>query len=185
MNGAGILSTQSDGVLATTGDQNTSVEYTDFLDSIPDLNLGDASFSLSGLTAVGPTTGNSPLFTQNYSGGQFSLYDPGNVLLLSGNLISSALSGVTGPSGSGVLFTTTFGNVTNGTLAGMLLPGTITVSMSLTNVNDPNGFSVNANTLAAFLSDASVTIGANPIPEPTTLTLLALMSAAGFLRRRR
>jgi hypothetical protein len=187
MNGAGILSTFNDGIAATTGDQNTSVEYTGFLNFIPDLNLDNASYTMSGLAPNGAANVNGTLVTQNYVGGQFSLFDPANVLLLSGNLTNSALAGVIGPPGTGALFTTTFGNVTGGTLAGLIVPGSISVSMNMTNVNGGNGFSVIANVLQPFLADASVNISGNPVPEPATLVLVALGSAAaaGFVRRRR
>src|SRR6476620_2367462 len=50
----GILGTVSDGVGATTGDQNTAIEFTSFLDFIPDINTNTGSFTLSNLQEVGP-----------------------------------------------------------------------------------------------------------------------------------
>src|SRR5262245_5674022 len=76
LNGVGILSTTSDGIAGTTGDQNTAIEYTSFLDFIPDINTADGSFTLSGLQEVGPAGvlfGN--VVGQNFNGGNFSLYD--------------------------------------------------------------------------------------------------------------
>jgi len=112
LNGGGVLSTTDDGVAATTGDQNTAVEFTDFLNPIPDINVNAASFSLNNLVAVGPANVFGSLVIQNFAGGQFSLYDPANVLLLQGPLTNSALTGVIGPPGTGALFTTTLGSVT-------------------------------------------------------------------------
>src|SRR3981081_3714355 len=54
MNGGGILSTVNDGIPGTTGDQNTAVEYTSFLEPIPDINTSIASFTLSNLATSGP-----------------------------------------------------------------------------------------------------------------------------------
>src|SRR5829696_3941866 len=117
MNGAGILSTTNDGVAGSVGDQNTDIEFTGGLDFIPDVNTNAASFTLQGLAEVGPASVFGSLVIQNFAGGQFSLFDPSNVLLLQGPLTSSALTGVIGPPGTGALFTTTLGAVTGGTLA--------------------------------------------------------------------
>src|SRR6476619_3852284 len=117
MNGAGILSTVNDGNAATTGDQNTDVEFTGFLDFNPDIVPKTASFNLHNLAEVGPANVFGSLVIQNFVGGTFQLYDPANVLLLSGQLNNSALSGVLCPPGTGALFTTTFSAVTGGTLA--------------------------------------------------------------------
>ena len=187
MNGAGILSTTSDAVPATTGDQNTQVTFTGFLDiPHPDINTNTASFSLAGLATVGPASTFGSLVIQNFFGGNFSLYDPANVLLLSGNLSNSALTGVVGPPGTGALFTTSFSSVTGGTLAPELLGNSLTLSMNLSTVNGGAGFNVLQGGLVPFLADASINISADPIPEPVaiTLLLLATASAACVYRRR-
>jgi hypothetical protein len=189
MNGAGILSTANDGVAATVGDQNTDIEYTGGLNFIPDLNTNTASFTLQGLTETGPANVFGSLVIQNFVGGQFSLYDPSNVLLLQGPLTNSALTGVLGPPGTGALFTTTFGAVTGGTLAPLIVPGSVSLSMNMTTVNGGGGFSVAATAplLNQFLADASISIAADTVPEPATMTLIGLASAAIIAcgRRRR
>ncbi len=40
----GVLGTVSDGNALTVGDQNTAIEFTGFLNPIPDINLSAASF---------------------------------------------------------------------------------------------------------------------------------------------
>src|SRR5689334_21978565 len=54
MNGAGILNTINDGNAATAGDQHTAVEFTGFLDFIPDVPPSIGSFSMHNLVEVGP-----------------------------------------------------------------------------------------------------------------------------------
>ena len=188
MNNAGILSTVNDGNVTTTGDQNTAVEYTAFLDSIPDITTKTASFSLNNLAAAGPATVFGSTVIQNFLGGTFNLYDPANVLLLSGALTNSELTGTIGAPGTGAVFTTTFGTVTGGTLAPLIQPGSISLSMDLTTVNGGAGFSVGAAApiLNPFLADASVNIAADQIvPEPTSLALLLLGAGATARRRLR
>ena len=173
---AGQLSTINDGIVTTTGDQNTGVEFTGFLDPLPDINTSAASFTLNGLSAVGPTQQAGSLVIQNLSGGQFSLYDPTNVLLLQGPLSNSVLTGVIGPPGTGGLFTTTLSSVTGGTLASLIVPGSVSLSMNLTNVNGGAGLSVTGNVLNPFLADGSVSISGDPVatPEPSSIALLAI-----------
>jgi hypothetical protein len=188
MGPGGILSTiDQTGGPPPTGDQFTDIEYTDFLNFIPDVNTNTATFSLDGLTVVGPANIFGVLVIQNYFGGVFSLYDPADNLLLQGPLTNSALSGVLGPPGTGALFTTTLGTVTGGSLAGLIAPGSVSLSMNMTNVNGGAGFSVAGGgpQLNQFLADASINIAADPIPEPASLALLASGSAVLMAGRRR
>ena len=188
MDGSGVLSTVNDTPPGPLGDQFTAIEYTGFLNPIPDISSATASFSLVGLTAVGPAQQFGTLAIQNFINGTFSLYDPGNNLLLTGPLASSALTGVVGPPGTGALFTTTLGTVTGGSLLPFILPGSVSLSMNLTNVEGGNGFFVNPpggpGVLLPFLADASLNISADPtgvgpgIPEPTTAVLVLLGGAA-------
>jgi hypothetical protein len=187
MTAGGLLSTVNDGTAATTGDQNTAIEFTDFLNGIPDVTLPTASYTLTGLQAVGPANVFGSLVIQNFTGGTFSLYDSANALLLTGPLVNSSLSGVLGPPGTGAIFTTTFSTVTGGSLAPGIQPGSVAMSMNLTNVNGGAGFSVAGGgpQLNAFQADASVNIsGTNVIPEPATCSLL-LIGAVATLRARR
>jgi hypothetical protein len=177
----GAFGTVNDNIAGTTGDQNTAIEFGDFLDaSQADVLTTTASFSLDNLTASGPaSTFGGDLVIQNFNGGTMSLYSPANVLLLSGTLANSALTGPIGAPATGALFTTSFANVTGGTLGGLILPNTLTVSMGLSDINDGAGFSVGgaaAQVLNAFRADASLTIAAEPIPEPIALLLIAVAS---------
>jgi PEP-CTERM motif len=197
MNGAGTLSTMDDGDAATLGDQNTAVEYSDFFEPLADINSNTASFTLSGLQASGPATLIAGQVIQYFQDGQFSLYSPSNGLLLQGPLgpastISSVLSGPPGAPGTGAVFSTTLTSVTGGSLAGFILPGTVSLSIPLTNVNGGTGFSLTGQTLNPFVADGSVNITADPsnpgggIPEPASLALLGMASAGvvAFGRRR-
>lgn len=190
MNAGGLLSTTSDGNAGTTGDQNTAVEYTGFLDpSHVDINAAIASYSMSGLQAVGPPQVFGSLVIQNFNGGNFELYDPSNTLLLSGSLTSSALTGVIGPPGTGGLFTTAVSTVTGGTLAPEIVASSLTLSMNLSNINGGNGFSIGgavAPVLNPFLADASVNIsGDQAIPEPASILLVLTAVSGVFAVRRR
>src|SRR6185436_12542635 len=54
MNVSGVLGTTSDGNAATTGDQNTAIDYTGFLDPLfADVTTSTASFSVAGLQRTG------------------------------------------------------------------------------------------------------------------------------------
>src|SRR3954471_4661218 len=144
MDVAGLLGTANDGINATTGDQNTDVEFTDFLEPAPDINTATASVSLHNLLRTGPAdlVTNPGLVTQNFVGGSFELYDPANTLLLSGSIGTSSLVGTLSPPGAGGVFTTGPVLVTGGVMAGLVVPNSLALSMNLTNVNGGNGFSV-------------------------------------------
>jgi hypothetical protein len=188
------LSTVDDGVAGTTGEQNTAADFQDFLSSTPDILSSTASVTISGVTAVGPAgvfpgpPAPAVLVIQNFTGGTVSLYDAANTLLLSGSLASSSLTGPLGPPGTGALFTTSFGTVTGGTLAPSIVPGSLTLSMNLTDVNGGAGFSLSLPgppALAPFTADASVNLGGE-VPEPAALAILLVGAALlSFGSRRR
>lgn len=195
-----FLSTANDGVVGTTGNQNTAVEFTDFLESIAtDIPTAIASFSIGGLAPAG----NAFVFlgqnvVQNFNGGSFTLYAPDNSILLSGSLTSSALSGTIGFSAGG-LFTTSFGSVTGGSLAPYIDNNSLVVSMNFTKIQTtggPVGFTVNPppgnpapqvhqGTLQPFTADAAINVEGE-VPEPGTIVLLLTgIAAAHVVGRRR
>jgi hypothetical protein len=197
MNGRGLLSTVSDGDVATLGDQNTGVTYADFLAALfPNISPPpSASFTLSGLQATGAAQVPLPgLVIQNFTGGSFSLYAPNNSLLLQGPIASAALSGVIGPPGTGGLFTTSLGSATAGSLKDYFQAGTLSVSMNLTTVNGGGGFVVTppatGGVLSAFTANAVAGIAGSPganVPEPASIAfvLVALAGAASVRARSR
>jgi len=197
----GTFSTFDDGNGATTGDQNTAIEFLDFLDSVEsDVPLPVASFALNGLLATGPATVfNGVLVLQNFAGGILELYDSGNSLLLSGLLTTSAMTAPLGPPATGGLFTTSFAAVTGGSLAPYIDPLTMTFSMSLADINGGAGLSVtpapsmpfppiHLAVLNDFTADATASIAAEPIPEPASVAMLlvgAVVALAAARRNRR
>jgi hypothetical protein len=192
MNAGGVLGTASDSVAGTIGDQNTDVEYTSFLEPLPDINASIASFSLSGLTTSGSPLVFGSLVIQNYSGGTFSLYDPSNTLLLSGLLTTSSLQGTLGPPGTGAVFSTGVASVTGGVFADFIETNSLGLSMTLSNTNGGTGLSLgDGPVLHGFVADTVVSILGEPstpgggLPEPGTLVLatLALFSASVVRRR--
>jgi hypothetical protein len=181
----GTLNTVSDGVVATTGDQNTTVLFTDFLSGlIPNPRPG--SYTLLGATATGaPTPLGGGVVMQNFSGGNFKIYDTSNAILLDVNLSTSLLVG----GGNGAFF-----NITNGTVIGgspaitsQLVSNSIGMSMTLSNISGggltiaPGGGSLNS-----FFADATKEITATQVPEPAAILLvLSCLVVPMFLRRSR
>ena len=175
------LSTVDDTIAPTTGDQNTAIDYQDFLSGMSDILLPDASFSMNGLTTSGAASVfGGFLVIQNFTGGTFELYDPapGNALLLSGSLANSTLTGTIGPPATGALFTTSFALVTGGSLAPLIDKDTLTVSMNLSSINNGSGLTVSLPpapfSLDPFRADASVNIAAEKSPEPASVFLAGL-----------
>ena len=176
----------------TAGDQNTAVEFLDFLSGNPPIPAAAASYSMSGLLPVGPAEVVAGVaVVQAFDGGSFSLYDASNALLLSADLDASVVAGPVGATATGALFTTTFAAVTGGSLAPMMKDDSLTLSISMTDVNGGLGFSVtevatDVYALDSFDADITESIAADPIPEPSSI-LLGMMGlvGCGALRRRR
>jgi hypothetical protein len=193
----GVLSTVDDTIDGTAGEQNTAVEFSDFLDSETDIASPTASLTLDNVVASGPTIvlfGN--LVVQSFTGGNLSLYDASNTLLLSGTLTTSNLSGTLGPPGTAGMFTTSFGTVTGGSLASQIDPGTLTLSIAMAGVNGGAGLSVSPpvpaipppvfeSILNEFTADAAIIVAADPVPEPAVIALLCAALLGPLCNRRR
>jgi hypothetical protein len=195
----GVLSTVNDGIGATTGEQNTAIEFLDFLENVEtDILTSTASFTLNGLAAAGSATvlgGN--FLVQDFTGGTLEIYDESNTLLLSGSLTTSSLAGPLGPPATGGIFTTSIATVTGGSLAPYILEDSLTMSISLASINGNAGLSftpaipalpppILSRTLNPFTADASVIIDGE-VPEPAALAIAAIAGgiAMAIVRRRR
>jgi hypothetical protein len=182
---SGVLSTNPDGAGATLGDQNTEIAFLDALSSQPAIPNDFSSFTLLNVQLIGtPTTfGNTVL--QRTSGGEFSIYDPNNQLLLAGTLGEGVLSGPLGGTATGGYLNTEFGNFTGGTLMSALgsMPKT-TFSVGLTDVNNGAGISLVNNAIADFSADATASIGSVSTPEPAAVWILGIC-LLGFWSRAR
>jgi hypothetical protein len=168
--------------LSTATPQNTAAIFLDFLDSHPDITTPTASFTFGGLTKLGLPFLNGTSIIQQFSGGTLSLYDSTPTLLLSANLSSSALTGTAGLPDGG-LFTTSFSNVTGGTLAPQIDEATLVFQMHLSNINTGAGLSTSpppGGQLQPFTANATANIDAaqgQVVPEPATYALLLIFSA--------
>jgi hypothetical protein len=177
---SGILSTVDDGDATRIGDQNTEIDFFDFLGS-PNIQ---GSFSLDNLTTTGPASTVGPLVIQNFSGGTLSLYNSLNALLLTGTLANSALTGPIGAPATGSLFTTSFATVTGGTLQPVIVPNSLTLSMSLGHINGGVGFAVSGTSSAllnAFQADATLSIAGQEVPEPPVAATVMAVASTGLV----
>jgi hypothetical protein len=182
----GVLSTVNDLDAATTGDQNTAILFDDFLSGEADINTSTASVTIDGLALTGPATIVGPFVAQGFLGGTISIYAPApaNTLQLQGTLGASTLSGNIGPPPNGSVFTTTFADVTGGSLDSLIANNTLTVQMTLSNIN--NGLGLSAGVVVNdFVADSAVTLDADAVPEPTAGLLAFFGSALVAAAKRR
>jgi len=112
-------------------------------------------------------------------------------LLLSGTLTTSVLQGTLGSPATGAVFTTNVATVTGGSLAPFIVPGSLGLSMNLSNVNGGAGLSVGRGGLNAFQADSAISISGDPtplggnLPEPGTFVLTASALLVGVWVRHR
>jgi hypothetical protein len=183
------ISTTLDIFNLTPGDQNTTVDFLGFLSSITPNPMPNASFSLSNVAKSGSATVlvGPNLVVQEFTGGDYFIYDDNDDLLLTGMLGNSSLSGPLGPPATGALFTTTFGSVTGGSLADLIEPNSLSLSMSMTDINGGAGFSVTNDELDPFTTDVTLNMAAEQaVPEPTSavLAMLGCLLVTFAFRRR-
>jgi hypothetical protein len=178
----GTLNTIDDNPAGLTGDQATNILFTSFLSG---MGSTTGSYSLAGATATGaPTPLGGGVVAQNFSGGNFKIYNSANTLLLDVNLGTSLLVG----GGNGAFFNITNGTVIGGSpsLTSQLAGNSIGMSMSLTNISG-GGLSVSGGGLLnSFFADATKEITATQVPEPIAAMLLGLGGTLvpAMLRRR-
>jgi hypothetical protein len=191
----GVFSTTDDGIggPASPGDQNTSVDFLDFLSDIPDIVTNIASYSLNGVTADGPAISFAGQITQPFLSGSFQIYDAAGALLLDVDLGSSVFNtGVAG--GTGSVFTISNGLIVDGSLQSRIVDDSISFSIGMTSIvpNSPPLFTptsvvdpVTFGILNDFTADGSKLI-AGEVPEPTAALLMVLAGIVGMpLMRRR
>jgi hypothetical protein len=181
----GTLNTIDDNPAGLTGDQATNILFTSFLSG---LGSTTGSYSLAGATATGaPTPLGGGVVTQNFSGGNFKIYNGANTLLLDVNLATSLLVG----GGNGAFFNITNGTVVGGdpTITSQLVSNSMGMSMTLTNINGGGGpgLTINPanNTLNSFFADATKEITATQTPEPGAFLLALCVSGVPMYLRRR
>jgi hypothetical protein len=175
--GAAAIGIQYNGTtLSTAGPQDTTADFTGFLDSYPDIATPPASLTLSGVTRSGPAFVAGTTILQQFTGGTVSLYDSAHTLLLSANLSTSALNNSAGLANGG-LFTTSFSQVTGGTLAPNLKLTSFVFQMHVSNISGGSGLSVGTGgMLQSFTAGADANINGEPVPEPATAALVVILS---------
>ena len=181
--------TLSDGNGTTLGQQDTRVIFTGILEGFSDISDPTASFSLSDvlLSASGSQIG--PVIVNETTGGNFSLWDPSNNLLLSGTLGEGAISGSTTQS-TGSFFTTLFSSFTGGSLAALLDPNSAALSLALSGIftDGSPGLRLADGVLSPFSADGTLAITGSPgsaVPEPVTGILLLGGLMIGALVRKK
>ncbi len=186
---SGMLSTVDDGDATTAGDQNTGIDFVNFLDGPFSDILAGASISLSNIMATGSSVVLGTLVTQATTGGTFDVYDPSNNLLLSGSLGDGAITGSNADS-TGSFFNTAVANFTSGSLLSSLAATPAGFSISFTNILSSAGAFMNVGTsgLDPFTADATGQIEGDPaaaVPEPATLALLVSGVLGGIAKRKK
>ena len=184
-----VFGTTDDGDSSTTGQQTSVVAYQNFLSPLSDISGGSVTISgvmLSGSPVIVPGSPNTVLHAT--SGGQISLFDDNNLLLLAGDLGEQILSGpeIGGgtPFASGSFLSSGIDNgivFTSGSLLQFVEPdsGALTINLNDIRTNGVAGLSVSGGTVLDFTANSTGQITAvssgvpvTSVPEPTTLPLL-------------
>jgi hypothetical protein len=162
------------------------------LGALNDLVAGTTHFLDSSLEFTGGLEANAPAifaggaFIQPLSLGSFELKStgPAPILLLSGNV--NAASFIVGAGNAGAVFASQNITYTGGIIFNAMVANGIPVagnSMSISMADVTPGFSINSSD--GYLNDftANATGLFNAVPEPTSLSLLAIAVGALLLRR--
>ena len=185
-----FFETLDDGDFNTIGNQTTPVTFKDFLNPLTDSFVGSVTISGVELNddAVVVEGISNRVFTTT-SGGQISLFDDNNALVLSGDLGEQRLigseSGGSSPFASGSFRSTGNDNgitFTGGFLLDFLDPNSGGLSLTLSNIltDGVSGLTLDDDTVLDFTANVTGQIAAAPsgvpvttsVPEPTTLPLL-------------
>jgi len=184
---SGVLFTKDDGFAATTGNQNTGLNFTGFLAGLIADISGGASFTLDGITAIGNATLIGALVAQQTNGGTFSVWDVSNNLLLSAELGEGYING-TNSVGTASFFNTEIVNYTGGSLLNLIAPAPGGISLALASIltDGKVGLDVVNDKLQNFSANGSGLItGDAAVPEPTTVLLLMSGLIGGVARRKK
>lgn len=180
----GSFQTINDGIAATTGHQNTTIDFVGDLSGMADIAAG-GSFSITGVDAVGPAMAFGSLAIQSTMGGTISLYAADNSLLLQATINEGTLTGSTvGTAGS--FFSIDSMTITAGSLLSELLPSPAAISIAMTEVTSAGGAAgmrVVAGSLQDFTANATINIDAL-VPAPGAAGLLAGGLLVASRRRR-
>jgi hypothetical protein len=142
----------------------------------------------AGLVANAPAINAGGVLVQQLSPGSFELRStaPASILLLSGNM--SAASFVVGVGNAGSAFSSQDVNYTGGIIFNALLAsgGTVNGNSMSISMNDvaPNLNIAGDGFLGDFNANATGLFNVNAVPEPTSLTLLAIALGTLIFRRR-
>lgn len=180
---AGSFTTLNDAIVATTGDQNSTVDFVGDLGGLADITAG-ASFTLTGIDAAGAPMAFGGIIVQPTSGGEFSLYAADNSLLLRAEIHDGSLTG-SGSGSAASFFTIDSMVLTGGSLLSLLQPSPSALAIALTDVDSGGtpGLRIEAGALARFTASATLNIDAL-VPAPASaLVLTGLLG--GIARRRR
>jgi hypothetical protein len=139
------------------------------------------------------------LVLQKFTGGSFSVYDPSNNLLLSGNLSLSAVSGSLGNPIGGI-FTASSVTLTGGSLQSYIDASTFQISLTFSSIANDGGVGLAVSPappslppaanylgdMVGFTANATADINSKAIPEPATIAVGALFAVVlASMRRRR
>lgn len=172
---------------STAGDQDTGLVFLGPLGGQPNVNSG-ASLTLQGIVSDGAATLLGSTVLQTTSGGQLSIYDANNSLLLSGAIGGGLITGDTGSPTGGFMSTSPI-QWTGGSLTGLMGDGSLSLSFDDVMSSGGAGMAVSGDrALAPFSAIATGQVGTSgvtAVPEPSSLAGIAIALLGGITLTRR